>query len=77
MLLKLGILSLRLGFAAHWFAVWFGINAKSIPYLEELMNTAIALGLYINVLDIDRTLFKRNLGLISRVLVFGVPIKIV
>ncbi|WP_375510905.1 hypothetical protein [uncultured Nostoc sp.] len=77
MLLKLGILSLGLGFAAHWFAVWFGINAKSIPYLEELMNTAIALGLYINVLGIDRTLFKRNLGLISRILVFGVPIKIV
>ncbi|MEH2365116.1 hypothetical protein [Nostoc sp.] len=77
MLLKLGIMSLGLGFAAHWFAVWFGINAKSIPYLEELMNTAIALGLYINVLGIDKTLFKRNLGLISRILVFGVPIKIV
>lgn len=76
-MLKLGILSLGLGFASHWFAVWFGINVRNIPYLEEMMNTAIALSLYINVLAIDKTLFKSNLGLIGRVLVFGVPIKII
>ncbi|GAA6622181.1 hypothetical protein [Scytonema sp. NUACC26] len=76
-MLKLSILSLGLGFAAHWFAVAFGINATTIPYLEEIMNTAIALSLYINVLNIDKTLFKRHLGLIIRILVLGVPIKIV
>ena len=76
-MLKLGILSLVLGFTSHWCAIWFGINARTIPYLEEIMNTTIALSLYINVLSIDRTLFKSNLGLILKVLVLGVPIKIV
>ncbi|MBN3946029.1 MAG: hypothetical protein HWQ38_05885 [Nostoc sp. NMS7] len=45
MMLKLSILSLGLGFAAHWFAVAFDINARTIPYLEEIMNTAIAVSL--------------------------------
>ena len=76
-MLKLSILSLGLGFAAHWFAVAFGINARTIPYIEEIMNTAIAVSLYINVLSIDKALFKINLGVILRILVLGVPIKIV
>ncbi|MEH2122246.1 MAG: hypothetical protein V7K46_29630 [Nostoc sp.] len=42
-MLKLSIMSLGLGFAAHWFAVAFGINTRTIPYIEEIMNTAIAL----------------------------------
>lgn len=74
-MLKLSILSLGLGFAAHWFAVVFGINARTIPYIEEIMNTAIAVSLYINVLSIDKALFKINLGVILRILVLGVPIK--
>ncbi len=77
MLLKISILSAGLGFATHWFAVAFAINARSIPYLQEMMSSAIALGLYINVLGIDTSLFKKSLGVITKVLLFGVPLKIV
>ncbi|MFN6484131.1 MULTISPECIES: hypothetical protein [unclassified Nostoc] len=77
MLLQLSILSVALGFAAHCFALLFGLNVRSIPYLEEMMNTAISLGLYINVLSIDPIFFKRHLDSIIKVIVIGVPIKII
>ncbi|MEH2067327.1 MAG: hypothetical protein V7K47_04010 [Nostoc sp.] len=76
MLLRLSILSAGLGFTAHWFALVFDINVRSIPYLEEMMNTAISLGLYINVLSIDPIFFKSHLNSIIKVIVVGVPVKI-
>jgi hypothetical protein len=77
MLFKLSIISAGLGLTAYWFAVGFGINARNLPYLQEMMNSAIALGLYINVLSIDTELFKKCLYPILKVIFIGVPIKIV
>lgn len=77
MLLQLSILSVGLGLAAHWLALGFDINVRTIPHLEEMMNTAISLGLYINVLNIDPIFFKRHLDSIIKVIVVGVPIKII
>lgn len=74
---QLCIISAGLGLAAYWLAIVFGISAKSIPYLQEMMYAAIAMGLYINVLSIDPTLFKKCLGSIIKVVFIGVPIKII
>ncbi|OKH52218.1 hypothetical protein NIES2101_15440 [Calothrix sp. HK-06] len=76
MLIRLSIISAILGLTSYWFGALFNIDAAHIPYLQTLMNIAIIIGLYINVLSIDTTLLKTCLGSVITVICVGVPVKI-
>ncbi|BDA68450.1 hypothetical protein CAL7716_026160 [Calothrix sp. PCC 7716] len=76
MLIRLSIISAILGLTSHWLGALFNIDAAHIPYLQTLMNIAIIIGLYINVLSIDTTLLKTCLGSVITVICIGVPVKI-
>ncbi|BAZ14782.1 hypothetical protein NIES4071_66260 [Calothrix sp. NIES-4071] len=77
MLLRLSIISAILGLASYWLGTTLNIDVASIPYLQILMNIAIILGLYINVLSIDTSLLKSCLGSVIKVICIGVPVKII
>ena len=77
MITKLGVTSVLLGFAAYYSAVNLNIDARTIPYLQQIMYISIAVGLYINILSIDTDIFKNCFSSIVKVLLIGVPIKIV
>ncbi|MDJ0618832.1 MAG: hypothetical protein QNJ63_19175 [Calothrix sp. MO_192.B10] len=75
--LKLIITATALGLGAYFLATNLDINAKHIPYLQEIMYATIAVGLYINIVSIDTTIFKSNLDSIFKVIFLGVPLKII
>lgn len=54
----------------------FGLHIRDWPQLSIAMYLAVALGLFINVSDIDRTALNANRTSIASVLLVGVPIKI-
>jgi NhaP-type Na+/H+ or K+/H+ antiporter len=68
---------LLLGLSAYIVAALFNLNVRNLPYLQQIMYAAIAVGLYINVASIEIDSFKKELKQITAVLVFGVPIKII
>ncbi len=76
-MLRLIITAVVLGLAAYFLAAILGINARHIPYLQEIMYATIAIGLYINIVSIDTEIFKSNLKSIFQVIVLGVPLKII
>ncbi|MDY6901967.1 MAG: hypothetical protein SWZ49_28425 [Cyanobacteriota bacterium] len=53
------------------------IDARNITYLQQMMYVSIAVGLYINILSIDTNIFKTCFNSIAKVVLVGVPIKIV
>lgn len=68
---------LLLGLSSYIVANLFNLNVRNLPYLQQIMYTAIAVGLYINVASIEIDSFKKELKQITAVLIFGVPIKII
>jgi hypothetical protein len=76
MLVRLSIISAILGLISYWLGTSLNIDAARIPHLQTLMNIAIIIGLYINVLSIDTSLLKSCLGSVIKVICIGVPIKI-
>jgi len=68
---------LLLGISTYIVANLFNLNVRSLPYIQEIMHAAIAIGLYINVADIEINSFKKELKQIAAVLIFGIPIKII
>ncbi len=76
-MLRLIITAVILGLSAYFLAAVLGINARHIPYLQEVMYATIAVGLYINIVSIDTEIFKSNLNSIFKVILLGVPLKII
>ncbi len=77
MITKLGVTSVLLGIIAYFSAVNLNIDARNITYLQQIMYVSIAVGLYINILSIDTKIFKTCFNSIVKVVLVGVPIKIV
>ena len=75
--LKLIFTATLLGLAAYFLALSLDINARHVPYLQEIMYATIAVGLYINIVSIDTKIFKINLDSIFKVILLGVPLKII
>ncbi len=68
--------SAALGLGTYGSAIYLNIDARNIPFLQEIMYASIAVGLYINVLGIDRSILKGCLDSIAKVIFVGVPLKI-
>ena len=76
MLPRFVIFSAALGLGTYGSAIYLNIDARNIPFLQEIMYASIAVGLYINVLGIDRSVLKECLDSIAKVIFVGVPLKI-
>lgn len=81
MQLQSAILPLAIGLIAYCLALVIhlgnpGFQVQAIPYLPTVMYLAVALGLYLNVSDIDIPELQKNKLTIAAVLFLGVPVKI-
>ena len=69
-------LSIALGLSAYIFALTSQLDIRDLPYLDRLMSAAIAVGLYLNAFEIETNLLRKQIGTVLKILLFGVPIKI-
>ena len=68
--------SIALGLSAYIFALTSQLDIRDLPYLDKLMSAAIAIGLYFNTFEIETNLLRNQIGTVLKILLFGVPIKI-
>ncbi|MCG8366786.1 MAG: hypothetical protein MJA27_26060 [Pseudanabaenales cyanobacterium] len=68
--------SIALGLSAYIFALTIQLDIRDLPYLDKLMSAAIAIGLYFNTFEIETNLLRNQIGTVLKILLFGVPIKI-
>lgn len=70
------IVSVALGLSTYIFALTSQLDIRDLPYLDKLMSAAIAVGLYLNTFEIETDLLRKQIGTVLKILLFGVPIKI-
>ena len=60
-----------------WLSSAYDFHVYGLPWLQPLMYIAIAVGLYLNVAEIQLDELKKSLKIIAAILCLGVPIKII
>ncbi|NET56262.1 MAG: hypothetical protein F6K47_08850 [Symploca sp. SIO2E6] len=73
---KLMITWIGAGLISYLLTKLFSIELRTIAHFQQIMYTAVAVGLYINVISIDTQTFKKNFKTITSIILVGVPLKI-